>query len=61
MFPPEFDVKPRKEFKNSYISVQPKGLKKLPQPGKSLQGKDLDLFIKAISAEIASILELKER
>jgi len=60
-FPPEFEVKPRKEFKNTSISVQPKGLKNLPQPGKSLRGEDLDLFIKAIAAEIAGILDLKEK
>lgn len=60
-FPPEFEVKPRKEFKNIPILVQPKGLRKLPQAGKPLQGKDLDLFIKASAAEVARILDLKER
>jgi threonine synthase len=60
-FPPEFEVKPREELKNTPVSVQLKGLRKLPQPGKPLQGKDLDLFIKASAEEIARILELKKR
>ncbi|NVM24550.1 MAG: threonine synthase [Desulfobacterales bacterium] len=60
-FPPEFQVKPRKAYRNTPISVQPKGLRKLPQAGKPLQGKDLDLFIKASAAEIARILDLKKR
>jgi len=60
-FPPEFRVKPRKGYKNTPISVQPKGVRRLPQAGKPLQGKDLDLFIKASAAEIARILDLKER
>jgi threonine synthase len=58
-FPSEFEVTPRKEYKNTPISVQPGALKKLPQVGKPLQGKDLDLFIKASAAEIARILDLK--
>lgn len=60
-FPSEFEVKPRKEYKNTPISVQPEALKKVPQVGKPLQGKDLDLFIKASAAEIARILDLKEK
>lgn len=60
-FLPEFKVKPRKEFRNTPISVQPQGLIKLPQSGAPLQGKDRDLFIDAIVAEIARILDLKKR
>jgi len=60
-FPPEFEVRPKKGYKNAPVSVRPKHLKKLPQTGKPLQGKDLDLFIKASAAEIARILDLKKR
>jgi threonine synthase len=60
-FPPEFQVKPRKEYRNRPISVKPKGLRKLPQAAKPLQGKDLDRFIKASAAEIARILDLRKR
>jgi len=60
-FPPEFQVKPRKAYRNTPISVQPGGLRKLPQAGKPLKGKDLDLFVKASAAEIARILDLKKR
>lgn len=60
-FPPEFQVKPRKEFKNTPIAIAPKGLRKVPQAGKPLQGKDLDHFTKAHAAEIARTLNLKKR
>ncbi len=60
-FPPEFEVTPRKEYKNIPVSVQPKGLKKLPKPGRPLKGKDLDLFVKSTAEEIARILRLKPR
>ncbi len=60
-FPPEFGVKPREEFKNTPVTIELKGLGELPEPGRPLQGKDLDRFTKAISAEIARILDLKKR
>jgi len=60
-FPPEFEVKPRKEFKNIPVSVQPEDLKKLPRAGKPIQGEELDLFIKVTAAKIARILDLKKR
>ncbi len=60
-FPPEFEVKPREEFKNTPITIEPKDLRKLPQAGRPLQGKDLDQFIKASAEEIARILNLKEK
>ena len=60
-FPPEFEVKPNKEFRNTPLSIEPAGLDKLPEPGKPLQGKDLERFIEASAAKIASILDLKKR
>ena len=60
-FPPEFEVKPRKEYRNVPVSIKPKGLKKLPQFGKPLEGEDLDLFIKLTAEEIAKTLNLKPR
>ena len=60
-FPPEFEVNPRKEFKNTPIKLELKGIRKLPKTGRPLQGKDLDSFTKASTAEIARILNLKKR
>ena len=60
-FPPEFEVKPKKEFKNIPVLVQPDDLRSLPQAGESIQREELDLFIKATAAKIARILHLKKR
>ena len=60
-FPPEFEVKPNKKFGNTPLSIEPAGLDKLPEPGKPLHGKDLERFIEASAAKIASILDLKKR
>lgn len=60
-FPPEFEVKPIEEFKNTPIAIRPKHLRKLPQANKPLKGKDLDQFIKASAEEISRILDLKKR
>ncbi len=58
-FPPEFKVKPRKEFRNSPIHVKPKGIEKRLQKGAPSRGKDRELFIDAIASEVARILDLK--
>ena len=60
-FPPEFDVKPKKEFKNIPVLLQPDDLRNLPQAGESIQREERDLFIKATAAKIAKILHLKKR
>jgi threonine synthase len=60
-FPPEFKVKPRKEFRNTPIHVKPKGIGKRPQGGAPLKGKERERFIDAMVHEIARILDLKER
>ena len=60
-FPPEFEVKPKKEFKNIPIFVKPDDFETLPQAGESTQREELDLFIKATAAKIAKILHLKKR
>ncbi|MBW2106068.1 MAG: threonine synthase, partial [Deltaproteobacteria bacterium] len=60
-FPPEFEVKPKKEFKNIPVLVQPDDLGRLSQDGEAIQTEKLDLFIKTTAAKIAKILHLKKR
>ncbi|MGD2126701.1 MAG: threonine synthase [Desulfobacteraceae bacterium] len=60
-FDPEFKIRPRSELKNAPILVQPKNLKKFPQPGKPLQGDDMKQFIDKMVAEIARILRLERK
>jgi threonine synthase len=60
-FPPEFEVKPNRGFRNTPLSIEPASLDKVPEPGKPLQGKDLERFIEASAAKIAMILDLKKR
>lgn len=60
-FPPEFEVKPREEFRNAPITVELKGLRKTPGAGRRLRGKDLDRFTNEGVAEVAKALNLKKR
>jgi threonine synthase len=60
-FPPEFEVEPRKEYRNTPITVEPEGLTKLPKPDEPLQGEEFNEFIKACAAHIAKLLDLKKR
>jgi threonine synthase len=60
-FPPEFEVKPKKELTNTPIFIQSDDSRKLQHTGKSFQGEERDFFIKATAAKIAGILHLKKR
>ena len=60
-FEPEFNIKPRSELKNTPTWVRPKGLRKYPEPGKPLQGKDMQEFTREMTKEIAGILNLKKK
>jgi threonine synthase len=60
-FPPEFEVNPRKEFRTNPIHVKPKKAGKPLQWVPSSKGKERELFIEAIVAEIAGILDLKKK
>jgi threonine synthase len=57
--PPEFDIVSDPNLINHPVLVRPKGLTKVPEPGKPLSGKDLEAFVKRMSEEIASRLSLK--
>ncbi len=60
-FSPEFRVNPRQELKNAPIEVRPEGLTKFPSQGMPLKGKDEEVFVREMAAEIARILGLKEK
>jgi threonine synthase len=60
-FEPEFNIKPRPELMNAPIWVRPKSLRKYPESGKPLQGKDIQEFTREMTREIAGILNLKKK
>ncbi len=60
-FDASFHITPRKDLKNAPLLVRPEALDKYPEPGKPLQGKDMDRFVDEMSTEIAEILGLKKR
>ncbi len=59
-FPEDFEVSPNPELMNAPLYVHPGGLKKVPQPGKPLEGEDLACFIHRVSDEIVSYLKLEK-
>ena len=60
-FPPEFGVTPRSELTNAPMLVRPETIRKFPESGKPLEGKDLDRFVQGMAAEIARILDLEKK
>jgi threonine synthase len=59
-FPTEFNIKPEPKLINTPVFVQPKDLKRVPAPGKPLNPKDFKIFIRRVSEEIASFLDLRK-
>lgn len=57
-FPKEFEVSSKAELINSPVYIQPGDLKKIPQPGKPLQPEEMAAFIRRVSEDIASRLNL---
>jgi threonine synthase len=60
-FEPEFNIQPRPELKNAPIWVKPKNLRKYPEPGRPLLGKDMQEYTREMTKEIAGILNLKKK
>lgn len=60
-FPAEFGVKPKSDLKNAPMLVRPGSVAKFPEPGKPLEGEDLDLFVQGMASEIAKILGLERK
>ena len=58
-FPAEFEITPDPNLINSPVLVHPKDLKKVPAPGKPIKGDDFEQFVKRVSEEIATTLNLK--
>jgi threonine synthase len=59
-FPPEFKITPDPDFINSPVLITPKDVKKVPSPKNPLTGDEFDMFVKSVSDEIASTLDLKK-
>ena len=60
-FDPEFEIKPKEHLKNAPIEVKPKGVSKLPAPGRPLQGEEMKAFVRQTAAEIAKLLGLEPK
>ncbi|MFP4036782.1 MAG: threonine synthase [Desulfobacteraceae bacterium] len=60
-FDPEFEIRPRPELKNAPTLVRPASVERVPEPGRPLEGGDLERFVMETAAEIARILGLKEK
>jgi threonine synthase len=60
-FGPEFKVQPKSELKNAPIQVRTENLSTYPSQGKPLSGNDMQIFIREMAAEIASMLDLKKK
>ncbi len=60
-FDPVFEITPKGELKNAPIEVKPRGAKRLPAPGRPLNGKDFTIFVKQTATEIAKLLGLERK
>ena len=60
-FPEGFAVRPAPELVNLPRYVCPENLEQVPQPGKTLDATAFDLFVAAVSQQIAADLGLKKR
>jgi threonine synthase len=59
-FPDEYGVVPRPELINTPELVCPADLTEVPEPGKPLAGQALALFVRRVTEEIATRLDLKK-
>jgi len=57
-FPPEFGIKPRRDLINSPQLVRAKGLERLPEPGRPLEGEEMNEFVRLTALDIAKRLGL---
>ncbi|MBU4318945.1 MAG: pyridoxal-phosphate dependent enzyme [Proteobacteria bacterium] len=58
--PADFEISSNPELINLPVYLRPNDLEKVPEPGKPLEGKDLEIFINRISDEIAAYLKLSK-
>jgi len=60
-FEPAFEVVPDPTLRNAPIELSPGDTGPSPQPGKPLEGKELEGFVAHMAGEIARILDLKKK
>ena len=60
MMPSEFKIEPNPDLINSPIYIHPEDLKKVPSPGDPITGEAFDRFVRRVSEEIASLMNLKK-
>jgi threonine synthase len=58
-FSPDYQVTPKAELTNRPEMVCPSDLDHIPEPGKPLHGNDLAHFVRRVSEEIATLLDLQ--
>lgn len=58
--PPEFGVTSKSELINTPSLIHPKDLSAVPAPGKPLSGDAFDRFVRRVTEEIASELQLRK-
>lgn len=59
-FPEGFNIQPDPARINTPKLVKPEGLENIPAPGEPLDEKDMEIFVKQVSEEIARELDLKK-
>jgi threonine synthase len=60
-FGPEFEVAPKRELQNAPVLVMPEGIGKFPEPGRPLEGEEMDSFVSRMAREIAGILGIEKK
>jgi threonine synthase len=60
-FPSGYEILPDKSLINFPVLIHPEDLDKVPGPGKPLNEKDFNIFVKRVSDEIAGLLDLKKK
>ena len=60
-FPPEFGVRPKRRLQNRPQEVVPKGVRRLPEPGRPLPPEEMAEFVEKTAAEIAKRLGLRKK
>ena len=58
-FPPQYEITPKAEFRNSPQLVRPDDLEEVPAAGQPLEGAAFQRFVDRTAEEIADILQLK--
>jgi threonine synthase len=60
-FGTEFEVTPKRELQNAPVLVRPDTVSTFPEPGKPLDGEEMERFVTQMAREIAEILGIKKK